>query len=220
MVVVAQIRQVLGEVGEVVADSSLEVVAEIAIDREQRTRLPLVEARHVEQALRRLALARPAVGIQLKHEGRSLLSVVAQQSEQGMRERIAALCGEEFLRNAVYREAEAGGMRLHGWIALPSFSRAQADLQFLSVNGRAVRDKLLAMREAMQQLPPPALPDSFELSLRRSIKREAATLDGAKQRAGRRWSPAVISAAAALLLAASGLLLWLSLRQPKSSPAI
>jgi DNA mismatch repair protein MutL len=112
--------------------------------RRKFMKTPGTEARHVEQALRRLALARPAVGIQLKHEGRSLLSVVAQQSEQGMHERIAALCGEEFLRNAVYREAEAGGMRLHGWIALPSFSRAQADLQFLSVNGRAVRDKLLA----------------------------------------------------------------------------
>ena len=111
---------------------------------------PGTEARHVEQSLRRLALARPSASISLKHEGRSLLAASAAQEATGLERRVAELCGREFLANALYREAEVGGLKLAGWIALPSFSRAQADLQFLSVNGRAVRDKLLgaAMKRA------------------------------------------------------------------------
>ncbi|MES2886239.1 MAG: DNA mismatch repair endonuclease MutL [Pseudomonadota bacterium] len=111
---------------------------------------PSTEARHVEQSLRRLALARPSASISLKHEGHSLLSASAAHEATGFERRVAELCGREFLANALYREAEMGGLKLTGWIALPSFSRAQADLQFLSVNGRAVRDKLLAaaMRRA------------------------------------------------------------------------
>lgn len=101
------------------------------------------EVRHVEQALRRLALARPGVGLSLRHEGRSLLSVAPALEASQQAQRVATLCGAEFLTNALYREAEAGGLRLAGWIALPSFSRSQPDLQFLAVNGRAVRDKLL-----------------------------------------------------------------------------
>ncbi|MDO9452453.1 MAG: DNA mismatch repair endonuclease MutL [Stagnimonas sp.] len=108
------------------------------------------EARHVEQSLRRLALARPSATISLKHEGRSLLAATAAHEATGFERRVGELCGREFLANALYREAEVGGLKLAGWIALPSFSRAQADLQFLSVNGRAVRDKLLgaAMKRA------------------------------------------------------------------------
>ncbi len=108
------------------------------------------EARHVEQSLRRLALARPSATISLKHEGRSLLAAMAAHEATGFERRVGELCGREFLANALYREAEVGGLKLAGWIALPSFSRAQADLQFLSVNGRAVRDKLLgaAMKRA------------------------------------------------------------------------
>ncbi len=102
------------------------------------------EARHVEQSLRRLALASPWANISLKHEGRTLLAATAAADEAGMERRVAELCGQPFLANALYREAEVGGLRLAGWIALPSFSRSQPDLQFLAVNGRAVRDKLLA----------------------------------------------------------------------------
>lgn len=110
---------------------------------------PATEARHAEQALRRLALARPTAAISLKHEGRTLLSASAA-GESGLEQRVGELCGREFLANSIHREAEAGGLRLAGWIALPSFSRAQPDLQFLAVNGRAVRDKLLgaAMKRA------------------------------------------------------------------------
>ncbi|MES2682450.1 MAG: DNA mismatch repair endonuclease MutL [Pseudomonadota bacterium] len=108
------------------------------------------EARHAEQSLRRLALARPGASISLTHEGRSLLKATAASEAAGFERRVGELCGSEFMANALYREAEMGGLKLAGWIALPSFSRSQPDLQFLAVNGRAVRDKLLgaAMKRA------------------------------------------------------------------------
>ncbi|MDP3858055.1 MAG: DNA mismatch repair endonuclease MutL [Stagnimonas sp.] len=102
------------------------------------------EARHVETALRRLALARPEVAFKLSHDGRQLLQLEPALDEPARERRLAAVCGAEFLANAVYREAEVGGLCLRGWIALPSFSRSQPDLQFLTVNGRGVRDRLLA----------------------------------------------------------------------------
>jgi DNA mismatch repair protein MutL len=58
--------------------------------------------------------------------------------------RIAKLCGEAFIEHALHIEHEAAGLRLHGWIAQPTFARSQTDLQHLYVNGRMVRDKLLA----------------------------------------------------------------------------
>ncbi|ROH87871.1 DNA mismatch repair endonuclease MutL [Stagnimonas aquatica] len=111
---------------------------------------PGTEARHVETALRRLALARPDVAFALSHDGRRLLDVEPAEDAAANERRLAAVCGAEFLANAIYREAELGGLRLAGWIALPSFSRAQPDLQFLTVNGRGVRDRLLgaALRRA------------------------------------------------------------------------
>jgi len=111
---------------------------------------PSTEARHVEQALRRLALARATASITLRNDGRTLLVAAAASDQAGLEQRVAQVCSVEFLANSIYREAEAGGLKLAGWIALPSFSRSQPDLQFLSVNGRAVRDKLLgaAMKRA------------------------------------------------------------------------
>lgn len=105
---------------------------------------PATEARHVETALRRLALARPEIAFQLSHDGRRLLQLEPALDEAARGRRLAAVCGAEFVANAVYREAELGGLKLSGWIALPSFSRSQPDLQFLTVNGRGVRDRLLA----------------------------------------------------------------------------
>ena len=108
------------------------------------------EARHVQAALTRLALAAPGVQFSLMHEGRKLLDAAPANGAAAQKARIAALCGAEFLENALWQEAESAALRLAGYIALPSFSRASTDLQFLTVNGRPVRDKLLggAIRRA------------------------------------------------------------------------
>lgn len=102
------------------------------------------EARHVQAAITRLALAAPHAAISLWHEGRRVLETSPAQDAEAEKRRIGALCGDEFLANALWQEAESAGLRLAGFVALPSFSRAAADLQFFTVNGRPVRDKLLS----------------------------------------------------------------------------
>ena len=108
------------------------------------------EFRHVQQAVQRIALSRFDVAFALKHNQRRLFDLPAADARVGRAARIQAICGEAFLGNAVELDEARLGMRLHGWVGLPSFARPQADLQFLYVNGRLVRDRLLgfALRRA------------------------------------------------------------------------
>ncbi|HZP11032.1 MAG TPA: DNA mismatch repair endonuclease MutL, partial [Nevskiaceae bacterium] len=108
------------------------------------------EFRHADQLVRRLALSRFDVGFRLRHQNRSVFDCRAAGDDAEREKRVAALCGEEFMESALYIEESRGDLKLRGWLALPSFSRAQPDLQNFYVNGRAVRDKLLAyaMRRA------------------------------------------------------------------------
>src|SRR3546814_2914366 len=59
-------------------------------------------------------------------------------------ERLGETLGEEFAKHALRIEHEAAGLRLHGWIAQPVYSRASADQQYLYVNGRSIRDRSVA----------------------------------------------------------------------------
>ncbi|WP_293000705.1 DNA mismatch repair endonuclease MutL [Nevskia sp.] len=108
------------------------------------------EFRHVDQALRRLALTRFDLRLRLTHNGRRSFELARAEGEAARSARIAEVCGDEFFANAVTLDEQRLDMRLWGWVALASFARAQADLQFLYVNGRCVRDKLLghALRRA------------------------------------------------------------------------
>ena len=73
-----------------------------------------------------------------------LLDVPAAPAIPEQESRIALVAGEDFLAAALRIGREAGGLRLSGWISRPVFSRSQADLQFFYLNGRAIRDKLVA----------------------------------------------------------------------------
>ena len=108
--------------------------------RRKFMRTESTEFRHVDQALRRIALARPERAFALRHNGREVFRLARGSAEARMK----ALCGEAFADSAILIEEERLGMRLWGWTALPSFSRAQPDLQYFFVNGRVVRDKLVA----------------------------------------------------------------------------
>jgi DNA mismatch repair protein MutL len=109
---------------------------------------------HLDAVAKNLALARFDVAFTLKHNQRGQFSLPPAADRAGCEARIAALCGEAFLEHASYFERELEGMSLRGWIAAPTFSRAQADLQFTFVNGRFVRDKLLkhAIRHAYRDV--------------------------------------------------------------------
>ena len=108
--------------------------------RRKFLRTPATELRHVQQALTRLAMWRPECRFELRHQQRRLLSL-PQQSDAA---RVAALVGDDFLRDSLMLDEHRDGLRLQGWIGLPSAARAQSDLQFFYVNGRHVRDRLIA----------------------------------------------------------------------------
>ncbi len=98
------------------------------------------ELAHCLEAVRRHALARPDVGFAVWHEGRLL-----EQWRAGTREqRIADVLGEDFLAQSVAVEYVAGPLRVRGRAGLPDAARSRADWQFAYVNGRYVRDKVLA----------------------------------------------------------------------------
>jgi DNA mismatch repair protein MutL len=114
--------------------------------RKKFLRTEQTEFGHCEEVFRRIALARPDVAFTLKHNGR----VSAHLRAQPLAERAAALLGEEFLGASVPVEAQAGTLRLSGLAGTPQAARARADAQYLFVNGRFVRDRMLshAVREA------------------------------------------------------------------------
>ncbi len=99
---------------------------------------------HADTLLRRIALSRFDVALDLTHNGRSISRLRAAPDPAAREQRLADVCGGRFVEQAVYVEHEVGDFRLHGWLGLPTASRTQADLQYFYVNGRAVRDKVLA----------------------------------------------------------------------------
>jgi DNA mismatch repair protein MutL len=125
------------------------------------------EFRHIQQVVTRAALARFDVGFELRHNQRRVLQLTPAASDSGRDDRVLQLCGESFLRDAVYLEEARADLRLWGWVGLPSAARRQSDLQFLYVNGRAVRDKLLghALRRAFSDVLHSTLYPAFVLYL-------------------------------------------------------
>jgi len=101
------------------------------------------EYQHIVRMLERLALSRFDVAFALIHNGRNVWTLGAAQSGAQRLERVGRICGEEFAAHVIELRHETESLRLEGWLALPTFSRSQADLQFAYVNGRFVRDKLI-----------------------------------------------------------------------------
>jgi DNA mismatch repair protein MutL len=112
--------------------------------RRKFVRSPATEFQHIERMLVRLALSRPAVGFTLVNNGRRVFALEPARDRAGEEARLAVLLGPEFLAGALFVEHAALGLALRGWLALPTYSRAQPDEQYLIVNGRAVRDRFLA----------------------------------------------------------------------------
>ncbi|NIP13827.1 MAG: DNA mismatch repair endonuclease MutL [Pseudomonadales bacterium] len=99
------------------------------------------EQLHVDQVLRRIALCRFDVAFELRHGGsRSALSLPAGDAEL----RLARVIDDAFVKRSVALDEARGELRLWGWVGLPTYSRSQADQQYFYVNGRVVRDKLVA----------------------------------------------------------------------------
>ncbi|MCQ4347590.1 DNA mismatch repair endonuclease MutL [Pseudomonas stutzeri] len=112
--------------------------------RRKFLRAEKTEFDHLQEVVKRLALTHFEVGFHLRHNGKGVLALHPAQDEGGRARRVASVCGPAFLEQALPIDIERGGLRLWGWVGLPTFSRSQADLQYFYVNGRMVRDKLVA----------------------------------------------------------------------------
>ena len=102
------------------------------------------ETTAIGEAVRRLAMARHEIAFTLASSGRKLLNLAAEASgEEGRLRRLAAIMGRDFGDNALAINAERDGARVSGFAGLPTYNRGLPDKQFLFVNGRPVRDKLI-----------------------------------------------------------------------------
>ncbi len=103
------------------------------------------EALAVGDVVRRIALSRPDVGLSLESDGRSVLRLAPETGELATARlaRIAAVLGKDFRDNAIEIDSERDGVTVRGFAGLPTFNRGSAQHQYLFVNGRPVKDKLL-----------------------------------------------------------------------------
>ncbi|SDI02665.1 DNA mismatch repair endonuclease MutL [Pseudomonas panipatensis] len=112
--------------------------------RRKFLRAEKTEFDHLQEVIKRLALARFDVAFHLRHNGKTVFALHEAGDEVSRARRVGAVCGSAFLEQALPIEVERNGLHLWGWVGLPTFSRSQPDLQYFYVNGRMVRDKLVA----------------------------------------------------------------------------
>ncbi|HLR86663.1 MAG TPA: DNA mismatch repair endonuclease MutL [Wenzhouxiangella sp.] len=112
--------------------------------RRKFMRTERTEFGHIDELVKRLALARMDVAFELIHNGRTVRNFTPAADVGQRARRVAAVCGDAFMEQAIEMDNAHAGLRLSGWIARPGFSRSQADLQFFFVNGRLVKDRLVA----------------------------------------------------------------------------
>ncbi|MGH8288471.1 MAG: DNA mismatch repair endonuclease MutL [Steroidobacteraceae bacterium] len=112
--------------------------------RRKFVRSAATETGHIARLLERLALSRPEVSFRLRSGERVLLDAPAPTREPAGEERLSQVLGKDLIPTLIPVRHSSGPVALTGWVGLPTASRAQPDQQFWFVNGRSVRDKLLA----------------------------------------------------------------------------
>ena len=112
--------------------------------RRKFLRAESTELGHIARLVERFALARFDVAFRLRHGGRVLIDAPLAETPLLQRARIASIMGEAFMDGALPIDRQAGRVSLRGWLGQPQAARAASDQQFAYVNGRAVRDRLLA----------------------------------------------------------------------------
>ena len=122
--------------------------------RRKFLRAERTEFGHIDELVRSLALARPDVEFRLINGGKPVRMLKPAADAPAQLQRAGDVLGETFAQNCLRIEHAAAGLRLSGWIGLPTASRAQADQQYFHVNGRLVRDKSVAhaVRQAYEDV--------------------------------------------------------------------
>jgi DNA mismatch repair protein MutL len=118
--------------------------------RRKFLRTDATEFGHCDEAFRRIALSHPDTGFTMQHNA----SVRYRLLAQGRRARVDALLGDDFAAQAAYVDEHGPGLSLAGWVVRPAYATSARDAQYLFVNGRFVRDRVLAhaLREAYRDV--------------------------------------------------------------------
>lgn len=112
------------------------------------------EFAHIDTLFKRMALSRFDIAFALKHNHREAFDFKIAHTQAEQEQRVAHIFGSAFLESSVRIEFDASGMRLYGWVGLPTFSRSQQDMQYFYVNGRLIKDRLVthAIKQAYQDV--------------------------------------------------------------------
>ncbi|MCW8832632.1 MAG: DNA mismatch repair endonuclease MutL [Colwellia sp.] len=135
--------------------------------RRKFLRTEKTEFNHIDEVVRRIALARFDVSFSLTHNGKMIRQYRAAKTPLQNAKRVAMVCGQKFVDNAIEVDCQHDDMHFSGWLAKPSFARNQNDLCYSYVNGRMMRDKLInhAIRQAYADLLPADTYPAFVLFL-------------------------------------------------------
>ncbi|MBR0573124.1 MULTISPECIES: DNA mismatch repair endonuclease MutL [Pasteurellaceae] len=124
--------------------------------RRKFLRTDKTEFNHIDEVVRRIALAKPSITFTLTHNDKKIRHYrgIAQHNLAQQQKRVAAICGENFIQNSVHLDWQHGDLHLQGWIGSPTIARTQNDLNYSYVNGRMMRDKTInhAIRQAYGDL--------------------------------------------------------------------
>ena len=122
--------------------------------RKKFLRTERTEFSHIESLFKTLALSHPQVALTLTHNRKVSYQLPAADDPVSTTQRLARICGPEFSQSLIAIDHVSEGFSLSGWVAMPTFSRSQADMQYFFVNGRMVRDKVIshAVRQAYQDV--------------------------------------------------------------------
>jgi len=135
--------------------------------RQKFLRAERTEYVHIEETMKRVALASPQVAFTLKHNGKVTKRIPAAQSEEQQKQRIGSIVSNNFLSQSLALDATIDHLRLWGWLSHPDFHQNSNMSQYVFVNGRAVRDRTLnhAIRQAYQDLLPTGRVPAYVLYL-------------------------------------------------------
>jgi DNA mismatch repair protein MutL len=135
--------------------------------RKKFLRTEQTEYKHIESLFKTLALSHPQVAFRLIHNQKTIYQLRAADNLEEKRQRLAVLCGKDFADSLIEINIEIEDLRLTGWVALPTFNRSQADMQYFFVNQRIIKDKLVshAVRKAYHDVMFHGRHPAFVLSL-------------------------------------------------------
>jgi DNA mismatch repair protein MutL len=112
--------------------------------RRKFMRTEKTEFGHLERLARRVALSRFDVAFRLVHNQRPVFDLQPAADQAARDRRVQEICGRTFVEQSMTIDHSASDMRLWGWLGMPTFSRAQADMQYFYLNGRMIRDKVVS----------------------------------------------------------------------------